>query len=255
MKKNLILKKPFKQIIFYLGLLLLWQAVIMLKLWPEYLFPGPAKVFTALFEGFGNHSFLIGMAVSFKRLLIGFGISIVLGSAIGTLLVKYKTLDETVGGLVLGLQTLPSICWFPLALLWFGLNEWSVIFVIIAGSVFSMTIATYSSFKNVPPIYIKVGRNMGAKNLKLLWNIFIPAAIPSLVSGLRQSWSFAWRSLMAGELLYNSLGLGFLLNTGRELNDMSQVIAVIFLIIAISILVDKMIFGRIESKIRARYGL
>lgn len=255
MKKNSIQKKIIRQIFFYLALLLLWQALVMLKLWPQYVFPSPLKVFMTIVYGFRKLSFLIGIMVSFKRLLIGFGISIIFGAILGTLLLKFKNLDDTVGSLILGLQTLPSICWFPLALIWFGLSEWAVIFVIIAGSLFSITITTNLAFKNVLPIYLQVGRNMGAHGIILLWKVIIPAAIPSLLIGLRQGWSFAWRSLMAGELLFNCLGLGYLLNMGRELNDMSQVVAVMLIIMLISIFVDRMVFERIELRIRRRYGL
>ncbi len=248
-------KRIVKQMIFYFTLLILWQLLILLKIWPEYIFPSPSKVFDAIVEGFRNRTFLIAIIISFRRLLIGFGISIVFGAILGTLLVKFKTLEQTLGSLVLGLQTLPSICWFPLALIWFGLTEWAIIFVIIAGSLFSITISTHSAFKNIPPIYLRAGKNMGAKGVKLLWKIFIPAAIPYLLVGLRQAWSFAWRSLMAGELLFNCLGLGFLLNMGRELNDMSQVVAVMFVIAMISIVVDRLIFGKIETRVRFKYGL
>lgn len=244
-----------KQILFYLALLGLWQTVIMLRLWPHYIFPSPAQVVAALTEGLCNRTFLIAILISFKRLLIGFAVSIICGGLLGLALLKFKTLYDTLGGLILGLQTLPSICWFPLALIWFGLSEWAIIFVVIAGSLFSITMATCSSFKNVPPIYIRVGRNMGAHGARLLLKVIIPAAIPSLLMGLRQSWSFAWRSLMAGELLFNCLGLGYLLNMGRELNDMSQVLAVMFVILFIGIFVDRLVFGKLEAKTRLKYGL
>ncbi|MDD4955631.1 MAG: ABC transporter permease [Candidatus Omnitrophica bacterium] len=252
---NLINKKITKQLILYFILLALWQILVSLKIWPQYLLPSPAKVCATLAEGFKNHTFLIGIMISFKRLLIGFGISIFCGAALGVFLLKYKIIDEALSGLILGLQTLPSICWFPLAIIWFNLSEWAIIFVIIAGSLFSITMATSTAFKNVPPIYIKAGRNMGARGVTLLRKVIIPAAIPSLLIGLRQSWSFAWRSLMAGELLFNSLGLGYLLYMGRELNDMSMVLAVMLVIAAISITIDRWIFGELEAKIRLKYGL
>lgn len=255
MKVNSGPRKVINQAIFYAALLFLWQAVIMLRVWPGYLFPSPASVMQAIIDGFMDNSLLIGIAVSFKRLLTGFFIAILCGGFLGVMLSVFKTLDETVGGLVLGLQTLPSICWFPLALVWFGLSDWAIIFVVIAGSLFSITMATSSALKHISPLYISAGRNMGARGIGLLWRVVIPASFPSLVMGLRQSWSFAWRSLMAGELLFNCLGLGYLLNMGRELNDMSRVVAVMFVIMIISIFVDRLLFGKIESRIKQRYGL
>jgi NitT/TauT family transport system permease protein len=142
-----------------------------------------------------------------------------------------------------------------MAILWFGLNDTAIIFVVIIGAIFSITIATESGLKNIPTLYIRAGKNMGAKGLGMLWYVMLPAALPSIVTGLKQGWSFAWRSLMAGELLFVSLGLGHLLMMGRELNDMNRVVAVMFVIAFISILIDKLIFGRIEQGIKTKWGL
>lgn len=248
-------KKIIKQAIFYACLLGIWQAVVILKVWPEYIFPGPMKVFETLSAGFKDSSFAVAIGVSLRRIAIGYGISICIGGFLGVLMSKFKTVDETLGSLVLGLQTLPSICWLPLALLWFGLNERAIIFVVIMGALFSITIATDTGIKHVSPIFIKAGRNMGARGWALFKDVIIPAALPSIISGLKQGWSFAWRSLMAGELLFVNLGLGYLLTVGRELNDMSQVLAVMFVIAAISITVDKLVFGKLETKIKRDWGL
>jgi NitT/TauT family transport system permease protein len=248
-------QKLLKQISFYLALFLLWESLVRLKLWPDYLFPSPVTVLETLIEGFRNSTFLIAIGISLRRIALGYGVSIVFGGCLGLLISKFKILDETIGGLVLGLQTLPSICWLPLALLWFGLNERAILFVVVMGALFSITIATESGIKNVPPLYIRAGRNMGARRWRLFWEVMLPAAMPSFISGLKQGWSFAWRSLMAGELLFVSLGLGHLLMMGRELNDMNQVIAVMLMIAFISILVDKLVFGKIESNIRRRWGM
>lgn len=247
--------KLVKQIIFYLLLLGIWEGIVRLKFWPEYIFPSPRMVLSTLAAGMGDLSFLIAIGISMKRIIIGYLISIILGGILGLLITRYKTVDDTVGSLVLGLQTLPSICWLPLSLIWFGLNEKAIIFVVVMGSLFSITIAMHSGIHNVPPIYIKAGRNMGARSARLFLDIIIPAAMPSIISGLKQGWSFAWRSLMAGELLFVSMGLGYLLMAGRDLNDMSQVIAVMIMIGVISILIDRLIFGRIEASINRRWGL
>jgi NitT/TauT family transport system permease protein len=248
------MKRIIKQIIFYSLLISLWQALIMLKIWPEYIFPSPIKVWEALTEGFKNSTFPIAIGISLRRIFLGYGISILLGCFLGITMYRFKIINDTVGALILGLQTLPSICWLPLALIWFGLNEKAIIFVAIMGALFSITIATDSSIRNIPPIYVKVGRNMGARRLVLLWKVVIPAALPHFIPGLKQGWSFAWRSLMAGELLFANLGLGYLLMVGRELNDMSQVIAVMLVVAFISILIDKLCFGRIEANLRKRWG-
>lgn len=219
------------------------------------MFPSPLSVFQTLVNGFMDRTFLIGIAISMRRIAIGYGISVIAGILLGLLIGRVKLLDETMGSLVLGLQTLPSITWLPLALLWFGLNERAIIFVVIMGAVLSITIGTYSGVKGVPPLYLKAGRNMGAQGHQLFIQVILPAALPSIVVGLKQGWSFAWRSLMAGELLFVSLGLGYLLMMGRELNDMSQVIAVMIIIIIIGLIVDRLIFAKLERNLYERWGL
>jgi len=190
-----------------------------------------------------------------KRIAIGYGISIVIGILLGLLIGRVRIFEETLGSLISGLQTLPTICWLPLALLWFGLNDWSIMFLVIMGAVLSITIATDAGVKNVPLLYMRAAKTMGARGWKLYLEVIIPAALPYIITGMKQGWSFAWRSLMAGELLIVCVGLGHLLMVGRELNDMSQVIAVMIVIIIIGILVDRLFFVKVERRIRERWGL
>jgi len=240
---------------FYALMIVIWEAAYRLALWPRFLFPSPLEVFRTLLEGFLDKTFLIGIAASMQRILIGYLISLVLGVIFGLALGRVRLLRDTLGSLALGLQTLPSICWLPLALLWFGLSEAAIIFVVVMGALLSITIATESGVRNVPPLLISAGRNMGARGFRMLVEVIFPAALPSIVTGMKQGWSFAWRSLMAGELLYVSVGLGHLLTLGRELNDMSQVIAVMIVIVGIGLLVDRFFFARLESGLRHRWGL
>ncbi|MBI2485472.1 MAG: ABC transporter permease [Deltaproteobacteria bacterium] len=248
-------KRLIKLVLFYIILIGVWQCLAFLKVWPEYIFPSPLGVLKTLVTGFEDKTFIIGILISMKRILIGYGISIVLGLLIGLLIGRIKTLNETLGTLVLGFQALPSICWLPLALLWFGLSETAMQAIVILGSLFSIIIGADTGVKNVPPIYIRAARTMGARGLQLYTKVIIPAALPSIISGFKQGWSFAWRSLMAAELLYVGLGLGHLLMMGRELNDMNQVIAVMIVIIVIGVVVDRLIFAKIENKVRERWGL
>lgn len=248
-------KSIIKLTVFYFILIGLWQGLVLLKLWPAYIFPSPAGVLKTLVTGFGDQTFIIGILISMKRILIGYGISVVVGLCVGLVIGRVKTLDETLGSLVLGLQALPSICWLPIALLWFGLSETAILAVVILGSLFSVIIGADTGVKNVSPIYIRAARTMGAGGFNLYTKVIIPAALPSIISGFKQGWSFAWRSLMAAELLYVSLGLGHLLMMGRELNDMNQVIAVMIVIIVIGVVVDRLVFAKIENRVRERWGL
>lgn len=241
--------------VFFAALIIVWQLVSSLRIYPEYLFPGPLAVAATLVGGFADGTFLIGIVASMGRVLAGYLISLAIGLPLGLLVGRIQLLDETIGSILTGLQTLPSICWLPLALLWFGLNERAILFVVVMGAVLSIAIAADSGVKNTSPQYLKAARNMGAHGVGLYRDVIFPAALPSILTGMKLGWSFAWRSLMAGELLYVSWGLGQLLMMGRELNDMSQVIAVMLVIIALGLLVDRLLFVPMENRVRQRWGM
>lgn len=244
-----------RRIVFFIVLLGIWQAISGIGIWPEYVFPSPLGVLQTLVRGFQNGTFIVGIVTSMQRLLIGFAISAVIGLALGLAIGRNRWLDETLGSLVLGLQALPSICWLPLALLWFGLSETAILFVVVMGALLSITLSTEAGVKNTPPLYLRAARNLGARGWKMYALVILPAALPSIITGMKLGWSFAWRSLMAAELLYVSLGLGHLLTMGRELNDMAQVIAVMLIIIVIGLAIDRIVFAPIESRVRERWGL
>lgn len=249
------MNKIAKQLVFYGVLLGVWQGLAALKLWPPYLFPPPASVFEALRIGFFDHTFWIAIGISMRRMLLGYAVSAVLGIALGMVLAQNDFLEETLGRLVVSVQSMPSICWLPLAILWFGLSEPAILFVVVMGSLLSISINVEAGLRNVPRIYAMAGRNLGANGIRLFLYVLLPGSLPHLVSGLKQGWAFAWRSLIAGEMIFVSLGLGQLLMMGRDLNDISQVVAVMVLIIAIGFLVDGFLFRTIERNLRQKWGL
>jgi NitT/TauT family transport system permease protein len=244
-----------RRLVFYLLLLATWQAVASSGIWPDYLFPGPLGVLSALLTGFQSGQYLQAALVSLQRLAMGYGIALVIGLTLGLLIGRIRLLEETVGSLILGLQALPSVCWLPLAILWLGLTEQAIIFVVVMGALFSITLGVDAGVKNTPPIYLKAARNLGARGVALSTQVILPAALPAILNGLKQGWTFAWRSLMAGELLFFTLSLGNLLQTGRDLNDASQVMAVMVVIIVIGVTIDGLVFAPIERRVRERWGL
>jgi NitT/TauT family transport system permease protein len=249
------MKRLARHAIFYGVLIGIWVVLAKLKVWPPYVFPTPKGVFESLWAGFADHSFWIAIAVSMKRMLLGYSLSVVLGMVLGLGVASNKFLEETMGGLLVSLQSLPSICWLPLAVLWFGLTEKAILFVVVMGSLLSVTIAMETGRQQMPKIYGMAGRNLGASGFKLFWYVLLPASLPFILSGLKQGWAFAWRSLISGEMIFVSLGLGQLLMMGRDLNDMSQVIAVMMLIIAIGYIVDGLVFKTIERRLQHKWGL
>jgi NitT/TauT family transport system permease protein len=231
-----------------------WGCISELGPWPRYLLPGPVDVVRSLWTSLKNGTLPRGVLTSLHRLFLGYGASALTGIALGMLLGRVRWLREALGPLVMGLQALPSICWLPLALLWFGLSEKAILFVVIMGSLLAIVIATEGAVQAVPPLYVRAARTLGARRLRLYTRVILPASLPGIVTGLKLGWTFAWRSLMAGELLYVSGGLGQLLTLGRELNDMAAVLAVMVVIVILGLVFERALFGTLERHVRDRWG-
>jgi NitT/TauT family transport system permease protein len=248
------LKTLATKIAFLAILIALWALLASRHIWDPTLFPSPLQVGQTLVEKIRDHSLLDAIAVSLRRVLLGFGISLVVGVPLGVVLARQKLLGETVGSLISGLQSLPSICWLPLALLWFGLNDTAILFVVVMGAFVSITTAVTDGVKNLPPTYVRAARTMGVSGFGLYSQVLLPASLPTVLTAAKLGWSYAWRALMSGELLFVSLGLGHMLMMGRELADMSQVIAVMIVIVAIGLFTDGVIFGGLQKGVRDRWG-
>ena len=243
----------FKKSLPYFLVFLVWSTVYFLHFQPTYLIPSPIDAIQSLGDGIQNRTLLIGAGKSLMRILIGYFISLVIGIPLGLAVGRSRFLDDTLGSFMGTLQVIPSICWLPFAILWFGLSEWAIQFVIIMGGFLPIAIATIGGIQNIPSLYVRAARTMGIRRFDLYRRVVLPAALPSILTGMKLGWSFAWRSLMAGELLFVSVGLGQLLQTGRELNDMSQVIAVMFMIMLIGWSFDHL-FGFLQHRLRRKWG-
>ena len=244
-----------KRLVFFAILIALWAIVASRHIWDPTLFPSPWQVAKTLVHDFQNGSLLNATAISLRRVLIGYTLSLAVGVPLGIALARQKTLEQTVGSLVSAFQSLPSICWLPLALIWFGLNDRAIIFVVVAGSLVSITIAVQDGVKNLPPTYLRAAQTMGTPGWRIYTDVLLPASLPSILVGAKLGWGFAWRALVSGELLSVSLGLGQMLMQGRDLADMSQVIAVMIVIMALGLVADRVIFGSLERDVRRRWGL
>ena len=234
-----------------------WELLCRLKIWSPVLVPDPLAVGEYLAQAVRDGTLWSATFVTTKRLLTGYFLSIIFGVPLGLLTARFKFAEDTLGVLALGLQTLPSVCWIPLALLWYGQTEGAMLFVVIMGSLWSILIATDNGVRTVPPIYARAARTMGSKNLHTWGKVILPASLPFIVSGMKQGWGFAWRSLMAAEIyvtILTGFGLGHLLHYGRELNAMDQVIGVMLVIIVIGLLADKLLFSPWEKFLYRRWG-
>ncbi len=244
-------------LLFFAILIALWEAAYRAKLWSPVLLPSPEQVLEYLKNAAQDGTLLHATIITMRRLLIGYVVGILGGFPLGFLTARWKVFHDTLGTLALGLQTLPSVCWVPLALLWFGQSEAAMLFVVVMGTLWSVVIATDTGVRNVPPIYRRAALTMGSRRLHMWFKVILPAALPFIVSGMKQGWAFAWRSLMAAEIFVTILtgfGLGQLLHYGRELSAMDQVIGIMLVIVVIGLLADKIFFSPVERFLHRRWG-
>jgi NitT/TauT family transport system permease protein len=269
-------------------LLTIWEAAFRHFQWRSFIFPAPSGVLDAMLNLLGiNSGFALPLhagwpaapatnmnqgplfhrvlhselleanLVSGIRLAVGFSISILLGAFLGIAMWRFAPLDEFLGPLFLGLQTLPSVCWVPLAVLLFGLSEQGILFVLVLGSAFGIAISLRDGLRTIPPLYRRAGLMLGADGWRLYRHVILPASMPALASSLRQGFSFAWRSLMGAELILmaDRHGLGWILADGQNEGTVAEVVAIMIIMVVIGMLADRLIFGPFERRVHARFGL
>jgi len=261
-KKNLnlskkILNKDTLSLVIFIGAFIgIWQLVYTLEVFPKLSLPSPFAVGQTIIDLISDFTLIEGTALTLWRLFIGFMISLTLGLGVGLLMIKFPQFGKTMSSFAVGLQSFPSIAWIPFAILLICFNDFGILFVVVMSCVFSVMLSTYTGIRNVPPIYLRAAKNMGAKGFSLFIHVLIPAATPSLILGMRQAWSFAWHALIGAEMLITTLvGLGYILAVGREFSNMSQIIGTMIVIFTIGLIFDRIVFIKIEEKVRDRWGL
>jgi NitT/TauT family transport system permease protein len=235
--------------------LVTWELLSRFGPWPHWLFPDPLAVAASLGQMVADGRLGAAVARSLGRLAQGYAISAAVGVPLGIALARSEWLRNLLRPAVLGLQALPSICWLPLAILWFGLSETAILFVVVMGSLLAIAIASEDAVAGVDPVLLRAAGTLGIRGPRFHLGVLLPAALPGILTGLKLGWSFAWRALMAGELLFVAGGLGQLLQAGREVLDAAQVMGVMVAIVAIGMTVDRVLFRILELRVRRRWGL
>lgn len=236
---------------------LVWQVVVWSGWKPPYALPGPEVVFTELWGYLGDAALWDGLATTARRAAVGFAAALAVGLLLGLAVARIRVLRAAIGSMITALQTMPSIAWFPLAILLFQLSEEAIFFVVVLGAAPSIANGVIYGLDYVPPILLRAGRNIGAHGLSLYRHVIVPAALPAIIAGLKQGWAFAWRSLMAGELLVviaTKTSIGAQLQYARELSDAERLMAIMIVVFVIGIAVDA-VFGAADRAIRRRWGL
>jgi NitT/TauT family transport system permease protein len=236
----------------------IWQLVVMSGVKPAFVLPGPLPVGERLLKDLTDSSLLSAIGTTLRRIAVGFGLALLIGSLIGVAIVRWQVLRTAIASLITGLQTMPSIAWFPLAILLFGLNEQAILFVVVLGAAPSVANGLIAGVDHVPRILLRAGHVLGARGIDSYRFVVLPASLPSFIGGMKQAWAFAWRSLMAGELLViiaKQPALGVRLGQFRDLNDARGLLSTMVVILVIGIVVDALFFGRLDTTIRRRWGL
>ncbi|ANN19952.1 sulfate ABC transporter permease [Amycolatopsis orientalis] len=246
-------------VVFLVLLIALWQALWAAAFWPESMLPSPLAVWDELVGITVDGEIFEFVWTSVHRAALGFLIGVVIGTPLGLLVAKVRLVRAAVGPFLTGLQSLPSVAWVPAAILWFGLNDASIYFVVLLGSVPSIANGLVAGIDQIPPILPRVGQVMGAGRLSSARHILLPAALPGFLAGLKQGWAFSWRSLMAAELIALSpalgKGLGAYLNEGSSFNSMEAVISAIFLILLVGVGIELIVFRPLERSVLRARGL
>jgi NitT/TauT family transport system permease protein len=243
------------------AVLLVWWGATASGLFDPAALPTPASVLRAFGESFAQaspparESILQATQASVLRLIFGLGVGVVVGTVLGFAMASSNMVQRSVGSLMSGLQALPSISWLPLAIIWFGLTERAILFVVVIAAIPAVAIAAASSIRLVPPLLVRAGRTLGARRWRLYRRVVLPAAVPGYIAGLQSAWALAWRALMAGELISTGgRGLGHLLDANRQLFLTQQIFAVMLMIIVVGMAVEAA-FGILDRRVRSRRGL
>ncbi|TDV38649.1 ABC transporter permease [Actinophytocola oryzae] len=254
-----ILRQVLPPVVVLVVVVVIWQALWAAAIWPEYKLPAPAAVGDEIWSRVLDGEFFGFLWVSVHRAVIGFAIAIVVAVPLGLLIASFGLVRRGIGPIVSGLQSLPSVAWVPAAILWFGLTDASIYFVVLLGAVPSIANGLVSGMDQIPPILPRVGKVLGAGRLASARHILLPAALPGFLGGLKQGWAFSWRSLMAAELIATSpqlgVGLGQFLQNGMSLSDMSMVMAAIILILFVGIGIELAVFRPLERTVLRARGL
>ncbi len=232
-----------------------WQFLIWIEWKPSFAFASPEDTFSTLFS---NWSLIMeAMWTTLRRGFQGYAIAIAIGVMLGAAVARIPILRAAIGSMITGLQTMPSVAWYPLAIIIFKLSEGAIFFVVVIGAAPSIANGLINGVDNIPPVLLRAGKVLGAKRLDSFRYVILPAALPSFVGGLKQGWAFAWRSLLAGEIIGGIAGysLGQQLKANQEVIDAAGIQAVMIVLFTIGVLMDVLVFSNLERRIRKRYGL
>ncbi|HET9167816.1 MAG TPA: ABC transporter permease [Actinospica sp.] len=257
--RRVLLAKILPPVVAVVALLLIWDLLVVLQIKPAYVLPGPGDVWDALTSQWGTYQMTQAIWDSVSRGVFGFAISVVVGTVLGMSIARNPWLRAAIQPILSGLQSLPSVAWVPIGIMWFGITSGTIYTVVLLGAIPSVTIGLIDGIDQIPPIYTRVGRNLGARGLAAARHVLFPAVLPGYVSGLKQGWAFSWRSLMAAELIAVSPhlgpGVGQAMAEAGDQTDMAMAFGVLIIILVIGIGINAVFFAPIERRLLRSRGL
>ncbi|MEV5676075.1 MULTISPECIES: ABC transporter permease [unclassified Streptomyces] len=257
--REVLLHKVLPPVLAVALVVVIWQLLVRAQVTEDYKLPPPSAVWDSAVDMWYQGTLLEVVWTSVSRGLLGFVLAVAIGTPLGLLVARVRFVRAAIGPILSGLQSLPSVAWVAPAVIWLGLNDKMMYAVILLGAVPSIANGLVSGVDQVPPLFLRAGRTLGATGLRGTWHIVLPAALPGYLAGLKQGWAFSWRSLMAAEIIASSpdlgLGLGQLLENGRNNFDMPGIFLSILLILFVGIAIDLLIFSPLERWVLRSRGL
>ncbi|WP_406281184.1 ABC transporter permease [Embleya sp. NBC_00896] len=256
---RVLVEKTLPPIVALLLVLLIWQIAYVMEVKPRYALPSPSDVWDAFMVQWKKGTVFDILWTSLSRGILGFLIAVAVGTPLGLIVARVQWVRTAIGPILSGLQSLPSVAWVPPAVIWFGLNNTAIYAVVLLGAVPSIANGLVSGVDQIPPLYLRAGRVLGATGFNGIRHVVLPAALPGYIAGLKQGWAFSWRSLMAAELIAASpelgFGLGQLMDQGRNLGDMPMMLTAVFMILIVGIGIELLVFAPVERRVLRRRGL
>ncbi|MDF6045665.1 ABC transporter permease [Streptomyces sp. JH14] len=257
--RQVLVRKVLPPVVAVALVLVVWQILIWAKVTDDYKLPSPSQVWDEVANAWMQGTLLDYIWTSVSRGLFGFLLALAIGTPLGLLVARVKVVRAAIGPVLSGLQSLPSVAWVPPAVIWLGLKPSMMYAVILLGAVPSIANGLVAGVDQIQPLHLRAGKTLGATGLRGTWHIVLPASLPGYLAGLKQGWAFSWRSLMAAEIIASSpdlgVGLGQLLEQGRETSSMSMVFLAILLILTVGIAIDLLIFSPLERWVLRSRGL
>lgn len=259
MLKQILSYKIARRLLYLIVFITLWQCVYVLNLFSEILFPSPATVASTLYREISDGSIILKTSYTLYLILIGLSVSFLITAIFVVFANVSYVLKDLMRTLISVLDPLPGIALLPMAILWFGIGKAAIVFIMVHSIVWPTLLSVMAGFDSIPKIYREVGQNIGLSKLQMIKDIYVPAAFPNILMGIKNGWARAWRALIAAEMVFGTTGaiggLGWDIYLKRSYLDMPGMLATLIVLMIIGILIEDLLFSSIEKHTVKKWGM